>query len=208
MLKEKWLKVKENIGKQQEGGQSKKKIENLVVFVIILIVTLFLINSIWNEDDKKDKNVQNEKGKVLAQEEQVDISVKENSKNELEQRLENILEKIEGVGEVNVLITYSETSKKIALYNEDYTKSDTEEKDTNGGNRKITESSNKKEVVFEEVDGEKQPVTQSIVTPTPEGAIITARGASDSSVKANIVQAVEAVTGLATHKIQVFEMKK
>ena len=39
-----------------------------------------------------------------------------------------------------------------------------------------------------------------------EGAIITAKGADNVAVKTNIIQAVEAVTGLATHKIQVFEM--
>lgn len=39
-----------------------------------------------------------------------------------------------------------------------------------------------------------------------EGAIITAEGAGEARVKANIVQAVEAATGLATHKIQVFKM--
>lgn len=50
------------------------------------------------------------------------------------------------------------------------------------------------------------PVTQSIITPVIEGAVVTASGASDSNVKTNIVQAVEAATGLATHKIQVFEM--
>lgn len=42
--------------------------------------------------------------------------------------------------------------------------------------------------------------------PKIEGAIITAQGASNIDVKTNIIQAVEAVTGLATHKIQVFEM--
>ena len=36
---------------------------------------------------------------------------------------------------------------------------------------------------------------------------MTAKGANNSVVKANIIAAVEAVTGLATHKIQVFEMK-
>ena len=41
---------------------------------------------------------------------------------------------------------------------------------------------------------------------TKEGAIIAAQGASNANVKANIISAVEAVTGLATHKIQVFEM--
>ena len=42
--------------------------------------------------------------------------------------------------------------------------------------------------------------------PVIEGAIITAQGAKDSNVKSSIVSAVEAVTGLAVHKIQVFEM--
>ena len=36
--------------------------------------------------------------------------------------------------------------------------------------------------------------------------IITAQGAKDPNIKSNIISAVEAVTGLANHKIQVFEM--
>jgi len=74
------------------------------------------------------------------------------------------------------------------------------------GNRKITQSSSKKEVIYQEIEGEKVPVTQSIVKPKIEGAIVTAIGAKNSEIKANIVQAMEAATGLATHKIQVFEM--
>ena len=64
----------------------------------------------------------------------------------------------------------------------------------------------KKEVIYQETNGEKVPVTQSIIKPQIEGAIITAVGAKDSVIKTNIVQAIEAATGLATHKIQVFEM--
>lgn len=48
----------------------------------------------------------------------------------------------------------------------------------------------------------------SIVSPKIEGAIITAQGASNVEVKSNIISAVEAVTGIGSHKIQVFEMKK
>lgn len=75
-----------------------------------------------------------------------------------------------------------------------------------GGNRKISQTSNKKEVIYQEVNGEKIPVTQSIINPKIEGAIVTAVGANSSTIKTNIVQAVEAATGLPTHKIQVFEM--
>ena len=42
--------------------------------------------------------------------------------------------------------------------------------------------------------------------PTIEGAIITAKGASNATVKSNIISAVEAATGLTIDKIQVFEM--
>ena len=42
--------------------------------------------------------------------------------------------------------------------------------------------------------------------PVIEGAIVTAQGAGNANVKTSIVSAVEAVTGLAVHKIQVFEM--
>lgn len=76
-----------------------------------------------------------------------------------------------------------------------------------GGVRTINESVSKKEVIYKEVDGEKIPVTQSIVSPKVEGAIIAAKGANVAATKTNIIQAVEAVTGLPTHKIQVFEMK-
>ena len=77
-----------------------------------------------------------------------------------------------------------------------------------GGNRKITQTTNKKEVIYQEIDGKKIPVTQNIINPKIEGAIITAVGAKNGIVKTNIIQAVEAATGLPTHKIQVFEMVK
>ena len=35
-----------------------------------------------------------------------------------------------------------------------------------------------------------------------------AKGASNGVVRSNIIQAVEAATGLPTHKIQVFEMRE
>ena len=44
--------------------------------------------------------------------------------------------------------------------------------------------------------------------PKVQGAIITAEGGSDVNIKINIVNAVEAVTGLEANKIQVFEMRK
>ena len=120
----------------------------------------------------------------------------------------NILSKINGVGKVKVYITYSQTSQIIPMYNEDISQKDTQEADTQGGTRKVVETDTKKEIVYDEKSGTKTIITQSIVSPKIEGAIITAEGGNNTNTKANIIQAVEAVTGLPTHKIQVFEMEK
>ncbi len=76
-----------------------------------------------------------------------------------------------------------------------------------GGVRTINENSNKREVVYEESNGQRNVVTSSVITPEIKGAVITAKGANNGVVRSNIIQAVEAATGLPTHKIQVFEMK-
>ena len=130
MLEEKKKKIKELFFAKIEGN-NKKKIENLVVFAIILIVTVLLINTIWNGDKKTKEKTEISTEKVLAQE-QITAQGENDKTNsiELEQRLEIILQNIEGVGKVKVLLTYSESSKTLAMYNEDSTKSDTEESDT------------------------------------------------------------------------------
>ena len=201
-------KLKGLINPEEGNKNNKKKIENLVFFVIILIVTIVIINIIWNgdKDSSHDKDVQNDTSKQLASTNTSSAEVSNNTTNELEVKLEEILSKIQGVGEVNVFINYSESSEIIRMYNESTQTSNTEETDTSGGTRKIEETDSQKEIIYEESDGEKTVITQKVVEPQIEGAIITAKGAGSAEVKTSIIQAVEAVTGLATHKIQVFEM--
>lgn len=208
MFKEK---VKALISKgsgDENGGNNKKKIENLVVFILILIITVIVINLIWNGDKKEnEKEPASDPNKKLATSVNEEVTQTSAGTYEIDKELEEILSKIDGVGEVKVMITYSQTSQTVPLYNEDTTTKDTEETDKSGGTRKVTESDSKKDIIFKENNGEKEPITQSIISPKIEGAIIAAKGAANADVKAKIVQAVEAVTGLATHKIQVFEMQ-
>ena len=195
--------LKEFASKNEET-KNKKKIENIVVLVLVLIVTLVIINVIWKGDtnSKNDIKTENYTGSVLANNNQ------ENSETELERKLENILGTIKNVGKVNVLLNYSESSSLVPLYNESTTTSSTEEGDSTGGTRNVTETETKKDVVFSENPGEKNPVTQKTQMPTIQGAIITAEGASDANVRTNIVNGVCAITGLSIDKIQVFEMQK
>jgi len=195
-----------NQNNEEQSGNDKKKIENLVFFVIILIITIVIINIVWNGNKKTNNEGSNVTSKQLAVDNQTNSNNEINIGQDLEQRLEKILSKIQGVGEVNVFVNYSESSEVIAMYNENSKVSTTEEADTSGGTRKIQETDSQKDIIYKEEDGEKVPITQKVIQPKVEGAIITAKGANDINVKTNIIQAVEAVTGLATHKIQVFKM--
>ena len=210
MFGDKLKKMFNKEGEEQEGN-NKRKIENLVVFLVILIITIVAINIIWNGDSNSNENPNNTSTKQLAADNvnmtniNSDIEKIDNTSN-LKENLEEILAKIKGVGEVQVFINYSESNEIVPMYNENSKISNTEENDTSSGTRKIQETDVQKEIIYQEDNGEKTPITQKVVQPKVEGAIVTAKGASDAAVKTSIIQAVEAVTGLATHKIQVFEM--
>lgn len=185
--------------------QGKRKTENLVILLVLIVIVVVAINYIWN-----DKNSQNDNTKYNNENNNLKnvVQVSNNaSEDELELKLEKILSRISGVGSVKVMITYSESNTFIPVYDENVKISNTTENDNSGGIRTIEETDNQKQVIYKENnDGSKEPVTKSILNPKIEGAIITAIGANNIDIKTKIIQAVEAATGLATHKIQVFEM--
>ena len=110
---EKFQKIKGVVINKSDVKDNKKKIENLVVFIIILIVTIIAINAIWNTDNK-ESNTNLDTDKQLAKtDEPIDEEI--TSEDKLRTNLKNILEKINGVGQVDVLITYSESSQIVAM---------------------------------------------------------------------------------------------
>ena len=225
MLKDKFDKIKllfsKNSKKDKENNESieenkdisnKKKIENLAVFLVILIITLIIINFIWNDSgDNTNNDKKTDSNKKLAETNINETNIisgvgEDNSTYNMKDELEEILSNINGVGKVKVMITYASTETTIPVYNEESTEENTEETDSEGGTRTVTQTDIKKEVIYEENDGNKTLITQKTTSPEIEGAIITAEGADSVEIKTNIIQAVEAVTGLPTHRIQVFKM--
>ena len=115
---------------KENSKDSKKKIEDIVVFIIILIVTVIAINSIWNgkEETSKNQDTKVDPTKQLASAN--NTSSNNNEATTIEKELETILSNIEGVGKVKVLITYSQSSEVVAMYNENSKNSQVEEKDS------------------------------------------------------------------------------
>lgn len=192
--------LKEMFKKMSDENDKKRNIENIIVFIIILIITVLIINVMWSSNDKKTENKSEDTTKVLAQ------ATSSSEKDDLETRLEDILASIDGVGKVKVLIKYSESSSVVPMYNETTSESTTKETDGDGANKDVKETESKREIVYTDENGKNTPITEKVTMPVIEGAIVTAQGAGNANIKTSIVSAVEAVTGLAVHKIQVFEM--
>ncbi len=107
-----------------------------------------------------------------------------------EARLEDILSKTEGVGEVSVMITYYASSEKALAYE---TKTN-RRSDSSGV--PDAESSDEKAVMS---DGE--PVILREIYPDVKGVVVIADGAKDPSVKQAVCEAVSTSLGIAMHKI-------
>ena len=129
------------IEKDKEEGNNRKKIENLVFFVVVLIITIVVINLIWNDKNASKDIKEVDNNKKLAAVNQVETQIEQVPQEQnLSQKLESILSKIQGVGDVNVFINYSESSEVVAMYNENSKSSTTEETDVSGGVRKVQET--------------------------------------------------------------------
>lgn len=77
----------------------KKRMENLVVFLIVLVVTLIFVNKILSSEPKsKEGMYQNQVGvELVSNKEDEAVLVNNNEDDELEKNLEEILSKINGV---------------------------------------------------------------------------------------------------------------
>ena len=148
---------------------SKKRNENLIAFLIILVITLIIINKILSEDENKNETLNENNAELVTQSttdvEEISID-DENLKNELE----NILSKISGVGKVEVLLTYSESSSVLPLYNESISSSVSTSADGT-----TTETTNEDKEIF--TDSSNEAVIEKYIMPKLEGAIVIAQGA-------------------------------
>ena len=124
----------------------------------------------------------------------------------LEKRTEETLRHVEGVGEVEVMITLRSTGQKIVEKDQQSSSQSTEETDSTGGTRSTEESSSDKTSVYEqETDGSQIPYVTKEISPEVEGVVVIADGGDNAVVVRNITEAVQALFGVEAHKIKIMK---
>lgn len=89
MLKEKFESLKSLI-LRKDNGNNKRKIENLIVFLIILVITVISINIIWNKNENNQNDEDVSSYKELANSNDASTNFENNEYN-LEEKLKKHL---------------------------------------------------------------------------------------------------------------------
>lgn len=125
-----------------------------------------------------------------------------------ETEMKDILEKIVGVGQLDILVTIDSTEELVVEHNLQEKQQTTNEKDRDGGTRHITDVNRSGEVVLYQVSGDQTPIVLRKIKPKIRGVLVVAGGAENLTVKKLIVQAVERGLGVPAHRISVIPRKQ
>lgn len=113
----------------------------------------------------------------------------------LEQKLSQLLSKVEGAGDVEVILTIAAGEETVYQTNDDQTNSDT------------STSSKVTTVTVTDSDRDQTGLVKQVKNEIYKGAIIVCRGADDPSIRLALVDAVSRITGLGANCISVLKMK-
>ena len=123
----------------------------------------------------------------------------------LEQRIRDVLKNVDGVGEVDVMLTLSSSSEKVLRVDKERRRATTSETDSSGGTRQQAEESLRESTVLAGGSGSGEPVVEKELTPELSGIVISAQGGGNASVQKEISEAMQALFGLPAHKIKVLK---
>ena len=179
-----------------------KNTKNLMLILLVVIMSYLAlsyfstVNHISNNEDSVKTSTS-----IYSLEEVESISAYEEKQ---QQDLKNLLEKMDGVGSVEVKINYESSEVKVPAVDSTTQKNTTEETDTEGGVRSNKEESNDDSIVM--ANG-NEPLVLKTNKPNITGIIIVAEGSENSKTKYNIQRAVSSLYDIGMDKVNVLSMK-
>jgi stage III sporulation protein AG len=128
--------------------------------------------------------------------------------NTLGNVLKNALERIKGIGRVEVIVYCESGEEQVPAFNINETTSNTTEKATDGSNRNINQKSNGSNIVVTSKGGDSEALILKKNKPKVTGVFIVAEGAEDKIIELQVSKAVASLYDVPENKVSVFSMKK
>ena len=153
--------------------------------------------------ERKEKEAEEQAGKEQTVQ---DTALKNDYVQELEVKLKDTLSKINGAGQVEVMITLEDTGESVVEKDQTKETSDLKESDQEGGTRREQNVQTTQATVYGETGDEKMPFIGKEMTPRVSGVLVVAQGGEDTVVKQNISEAVMALFQIDVNRIKVVKM--
>ena len=150
---------------------------------VLLILLVGIVFMLWPSGQQEERSV--ESAGVAA----FDLEAEE-------QRLEKLLTRVQGVGEVKVMLSLASSTEQILAQDNAL---------TYAGQVTAPDDYQREEttvILSQGSNGEEVVVTKEVY-PTYRGALVVCSGAGDTQVRLAVIQAVSAITGLGSDKISV-----
>ena len=176
----------------------KKILENLAIIALVGVVFMIAAGTFFG--DKNEEEVAN-----------MTVAKKADTLNEGDSNrssIENILSEVRGAGRVKVAITYVSGNEIVPAIETKKDEDAIQEKDKTGGERSTKQNNYENKIAYEELQsGVKKPVILKELKPKPQGVVVVTDGADNPMVRQDLSRAVQVLTDVPIHKIQILKMK-
>lgn len=190
--------------------KNKNKGVNLLIIFLIGVLMIITVSFFKTPDSNKAQttNSNNSSSKSTASNETQDKSDSSDYEKSVEAKLKDTLEKIDGVGKVDVMISFESGEEQVPAVNINDSKNTTQEKDTSGGTRNTVQDNNGSTVVTTNDGDKSKPLILKTYKPKVSGVCIVAEGAENEITELRISKAVMDLFNITEDKINVYPMKK
>ncbi len=168
--------------------ENKEKRKKIMAFFALGVLLLLCSKGIWGGKQE------------IPPEDVATAEMPKEAKENVEQKMEQVLSKVEGAGEVRVMLTYS-TTKEQVLAREEKT-------ERNKGEGAESLSREDTLVLAENSQGTQEPVVLTEQAPKVEGVVIVAEGGDDAVVNSRLNSAAQALLNVPPHKIAILKMEQ
>lgn len=185
---------------------------NKTKYLLIIAVIGLLLIIFGNVFSSKDEPEQHPNLTLPPSEEESEPVSKETNSatanvSELEESyekdLEDMLNKIKGVSETEVMVNLDSTNVKVYEKNLIKGQQTTDESDTNGGTRKVEDQTEETQSVLVRQGDQEVPLLVQTKKPSVRGVFVVAKGVDHATVQMWVIEAVSKVLDVPTHKISV-----
>lgn len=186
----------------------KKNGKTNVSYVIVLVligVLILLVSSFFTSKPTYSSNEPAEKAVVETPKEKDYLSSYEEKQKK---DLENILSSIDGIGKVQVMITFESGREQVPATDINNSVNKTEEKDTTGGTRTNTQNNTGAKVVMKGSGGSTEAIILKTLNPKVISVVIVAEGAKNKDLQYKIMKTVSGLYNIPENKVDVYSMKK